>query len=129
MTPLVHALAVVSPTVDGTLDDYGQPVAGEPVVELVHGLLQPRTAREVAMDSQANRLSAGGFEISSVTRLLQPRARDGPTVYTRSRPGQEGSLPRAAAAARGQRAGAGCARRRRRTWETRRPGEPTECCS
>lgn len=50
---LVHALAIVTPTVDGTLDEHGQPVAGEPVVETVDGLIQPRTVKEMALISQA----------------------------------------------------------------------------
>ncbi len=47
---LVHSLAIVTPQTDGTLDDYGQPVAAEPIVETVSGLIQPRgaiRAREV----------------------------------------------------------------------------------
>lgn len=49
----IHALAIVTPTTDGTLDDYGQPVAGEPIVELVSGLVQPRKVTEVMLASQA----------------------------------------------------------------------------
>ena len=50
---LVHALAVVTPTTDSTLDEYGQPVAGEPIVELVDGLVQPRKVQEIALAHQA----------------------------------------------------------------------------
>jgi hypothetical protein len=52
---LVHLLTIVTPTDDvGTAtDEYGQPVAGEPTVTNVSGLIQPKTAREVALISQA----------------------------------------------------------------------------
>lgn len=50
---LVHSLAVVTPTLTAALDDYGQPVEGDPVEVLVSGLLQPLSAREVLMASQA----------------------------------------------------------------------------
>jgi hypothetical protein len=36
-----------------TLDDYGQPVTAETTVATVRGLVQPRSAREVALASQA----------------------------------------------------------------------------
>lgn len=49
----VHSLAIVTPTTDGTLDDYGQPVADDPVVTLVAGLVQPKSAREIAQTNQA----------------------------------------------------------------------------
>lgn len=62
-TRLIHDLAIVTPTheVSGDLDDYGQPIAGEPDVDLVSGLVQPATARrnrEVALTSQAGALVA-----------------------------------------------------------------------
>lgn len=52
---LVHSLAIVTPTrdVDDLVDDYGQPVPGEPTVTVVRGLVQPKAAREVALLSQA----------------------------------------------------------------------------
>jgi hypothetical protein len=53
---LLHSLAIVTPTTSGTLDDYGQPVAGEPTVELVSGLIQPslrRRGEEILLSSQA----------------------------------------------------------------------------
>jgi hypothetical protein len=37
----------------GALDDYSQPVMGETTVATVRGLIQPRSAREVALASQA----------------------------------------------------------------------------
>lgn len=51
---LVHSLAVVTPRADrdGDLDEYGQPLSGEPEVVAFSGLLQPRSAREVALSSQ-----------------------------------------------------------------------------
>lgn len=52
---LVHSLAIVTPTADvlGEVDDYGQPIPGEPTVTTVKGLVQPLTAREVAQANQA----------------------------------------------------------------------------
>ena len=55
---LVHSLAIVTPTTDGTLDEHGQPVAGEPIVTLVNGLIQPKSAREVAQANQAGAMIA-----------------------------------------------------------------------
>lgn len=55
MPGLVHSLAIVTPTAaaDGSVDDYGQPVPGQPVVALVQGLVQPLGVREAAAASQA----------------------------------------------------------------------------
>lgn len=50
---LIHSLAVVTPMYSGSGDEYNQPTSGTPVTELVHGLVQPKTAREVALVSQA----------------------------------------------------------------------------
>ena len=63
---LIHDLAIVTPTqnAEEELDDYGQPVAGEPDVDLVSGLVQPKSAREVALISQA------GAEVSTHTVFL-----------------------------------------------------------
>jgi hypothetical protein len=63
---LVHDLAIVTPTDDvGTATDaYGQPVAGEPTVTLVSGLIQPKSAREVQLISQA------GAQLSDHTIFL-----------------------------------------------------------
>lgn len=56
---LLHTLVVKrnGVTLDGNgdpvLDDYGQPVMAETTVATVRGLIQPRSAREVALASQA----------------------------------------------------------------------------
>jgi hypothetical protein len=49
-----------------TLDDYGQPVTAPAVLATVDGLIQPRTAREVAL------LSQGGAVASSHVGYLWP---------------------------------------------------------
>lgn len=49
---LVHSLVIVTPTA-GADDDYGHPATGTPTTEAVPGLVQPRTARELALLSQA----------------------------------------------------------------------------
>lgn len=69
MDRLIHSLAIVTPTheVSGSLDEYGHPVAGEPDVDLVAGLVQPKSAREVALTSQA------GAEIADYTIFLARR--------------------------------------------------------
>jgi hypothetical protein len=64
---LVHPLAIVTPTA-GTADAYGHATAGTPTVELVAGLVQPRSAREVELSSQA------GAEVSTHVVFLEPRA-------------------------------------------------------
>lgn len=63
---LVHSLTIVTPTDDvwTATDEYGQPVAGEPTVTAVSGLIQPKTAREIALISQA------GAQISDHTVFL-----------------------------------------------------------
>lgn len=63
---LVHSLVIVTPTDDvGTeTDEYGQPIAGEPITLAVRGLIQPKTAREVALISQA------GAQLSDHTVFL-----------------------------------------------------------
>lgn len=50
---LIHRLAIVTPVDTGSEDVYGQPVAGTPDIEYVDGLVQPKTAREVALVSQS----------------------------------------------------------------------------
>ena len=66
---LIHSLAIVEPTTTGVLDDYGQPVASDPVVTLVAGLLQPiYRGREVPLTTQ------GGAELSSHRVYLLPQA-------------------------------------------------------
>lgn len=52
---LVHSLAIVSPSDSGDVDDYNQPVEGEPVTVELQGFLYPRRADEV---SQANEAGA-----------------------------------------------------------------------
>lgn len=65
---LVHPLAIVSPVYQVTDDDYGQPSADTPEVALVQGMVQPKTAREISLTSQA------GAELSDHTIFLLPRA-------------------------------------------------------
>lgn len=64
---LVHSLAIVTPT-PGAEDAYGHATAGTPSVALVAGLVQPRSAREVALSSQS------GAEVSTHVVYLEPRA-------------------------------------------------------
>jgi hypothetical protein len=51
-----------------TLDEYGQPVTAETTVATVRGLIQPRSAREVALASQA------GAVIGSHVGFMAPLA-------------------------------------------------------
>ena len=73
---LIHDLAIVTPTVgvEDDVDEYGQPVEGEPDVDFVSGLIQPKSTREVALISQA------GAALSDHTIFLALTA----TVETRS---------------------------------------------
>lgn len=64
---LVHPLAIVTPTYDVTDDEYGHPDELTPTVELVSGMVQPRSAREVALSTQA------GAEIGDYVIFLLPR--------------------------------------------------------
>lgn len=66
---LTHPLAIVTPATPDpdNVDGYGQPVAGSPTTELVNGMVQPKTAREVALASQ------GGAEVGDHTIFLLPR--------------------------------------------------------
>ena len=64
---LVHQLALVVPATTGLDDEYGHPEAADPTVTLLRGMAQPRTAREVALMSQA------GAEISDWVIFLEPR--------------------------------------------------------
>jgi hypothetical protein len=54
---LVHSLALVAPTDAGTIDADGQPVAGDPIVTAVPGLIQPQSvlarARDRALEGEA----------------------------------------------------------------------------
>ena len=77
---LIHSLAIVSPTRDAEdIDEYGQPVAGEPIVTTVKGLVQPKSAREIALTSQA------GAEVSDHTIFLMPQTLSG-AAYIRFEP-------------------------------------------
>ena len=86
---LIHDLAIVTPTenVMGDLDDYGQPIAGEPDVVLVSGLIQPRggrNAREVPLISQA------GAELSDHVVFLELDAPITGASYVRFEPDTTG---------------------------------------
>lgn len=63
---LIHTLAIVTATSDSgeESDDYGHPLPGEPTILEVAGLIQPKTAREVALTSQ------GGAEVGAYTIFL-----------------------------------------------------------
>lgn len=66
---LVHPLAIVTPAIPDPddVDGYGQPVRGTPSTELVQGMVQPRTAREVMLSNQ------GGAEVGDHVIFLLPR--------------------------------------------------------
>lgn len=66
---LVHPLAIVTPAIadPDDVDGYGQPIAGTPTTVLVNGMVQPKTAREIALASQ------GGTEVGDHTIFLLPR--------------------------------------------------------
>lgn len=51
-----------------TIDDYGQPVSAPAILATVDGLIQPRSAREVAL------LSQGGAVVSSHVGFMWPLA-------------------------------------------------------
>jgi hypothetical protein len=55
-----HTLVVKRAGATGATDAYGQPVTAETTVTTVPGLVQPRSAREVALASQAG-VVIGGF--------------------------------------------------------------------
>lgn len=78
---LTHPLALVTPTVpdEDDVDERGQPREGTPTVELVHGLVQPKTAREVAASHEA------GAQLSDHTIFLLPR-RIAAGAYLRDQP-------------------------------------------
>jgi len=68
---LVHSLAIVTPaptTTPPTTDGYGHAIAGAPLVVTCPGLVQPRSAREVELSSQA------GAEVSTHVIYLEPRS-------------------------------------------------------
>jgi hypothetical protein len=72
---LVHPLAIVTPVPaePADVDEYGQPTAGTPVVELVSGMVQPKTARELAQANQAG-AEIGDHTIFLLTRRLSNAA-------------------------------------------------------
>lgn len=59
---LVHRLVIVEPTTTGSLDDYGQPVPGEPEETSLRGFLYPleqrSAAREERQPDQAGAIAA-----------------------------------------------------------------------
>lgn len=62
---LIHTLVIERPT-DGTVDDYNQPTTTYAALATVPGLIQPKTAREVAQLNQA------GAVVSTHTAYLRP---------------------------------------------------------
>ena len=78
---LVHPLAIVTPSIaaPATFDEYGHPVAGSPTTVTVMGMVQPKTAREIAQVNQA------GAEYSDHTIYLLPRPLEA-TAYIRDEP-------------------------------------------
>lgn len=52
---LIHRVAIVTPSrnTPEAVDDYGQPLEGDPSVDVVDGLIQPTRVREVPSISQA----------------------------------------------------------------------------
>lgn len=76
---LVHPLAIVTPVPTASDDEYGQPVPGTPEVVQVAGMVQPKTAREIAQSNQA------GAEFSDHTIFLLPRHIDA-AAYIRDDP-------------------------------------------
>ncbi len=78
---LVHPLAIVTPIAASPAsdDEYGQPTAGTPDVDVVRGMVQPKSAREIAQANQA------GAEIGDFTIFLLPRQLD-PAAYIRDNP-------------------------------------------
>lgn len=65
---LLHSLVIRRNAATGATDDYGQPVMAPVTVATVPGLIQPRSAREVALASQA------GAAIGSHVGYLRPLA-------------------------------------------------------
>jgi hypothetical protein len=76
---MIHSLAIVTPTDAGTLDERGQPVEGEPRVEVAQGFVWPKTARELAQANQA------GAQIADHSVVFPYRAVD-PAAYIRPEP-------------------------------------------
>jgi hypothetical protein len=66
---LSHPLAIVTPSAadPNVVDDYGHAVEGTPTTEVVNGMVQPKSAREIALSGQ------GGAEIGDYTIFLPSR--------------------------------------------------------
>lgn len=64
---LIHRLAIVSPTVEATFDEYNHSVPGDPVVVEVAGLVQPKSVREMPLVDQ------GGAMVADHTIFLLPQ--------------------------------------------------------
>ncbi len=62
---LIHTLILERPT-DGTVDDYNQPTTAYATLASVPGLVQPKTADEVAQ------LNQSGVVVSTYTIYLRP---------------------------------------------------------
>jgi hypothetical protein len=78
---MVHPLAIVTPETPDpdNVDGYGQPVAGTPTVTQVRGMVQPKSAREIALTSQ------GGAETGDFTIFL-PSMHVSGAAYIRDEP-------------------------------------------
>lgn len=63
---LIHTLTHVSTPLSGSDDAYGQPAPGAPVTASVRGLVQPKSAREVA-DSRS-----AGVAVADHVIFLEP---------------------------------------------------------
>lgn len=64
---MIHRLALVTPTDGATQDGMGDATPGEPVVETVRCLVQPRATHEVAASHQ------GGAELADHVIYLERR--------------------------------------------------------
>jgi hypothetical protein len=76
---MIHPLAIVTPVSTASDDTYGQPIAGTPRTVQVRGMVQPRTAREMALVNQ------GGAEFADYTIFLPPMHVSG-AAYIRDDP-------------------------------------------
>lgn len=65
---LVHDLTVVHAAQNGTADEYNQPTAGTVTTTVVKGMVQPKSAREMADTRSA------GVHIGDHTIFLEPTA-------------------------------------------------------
>lgn len=69
---LVHDLTIVHAPGDGAVDEYNLPTAGTLVQTAVKGMIQPKTAREVA-DSRSAGVHIGEYTIFLEPTEVQPR--------------------------------------------------------